>query len=60
MTKGAEVDPGSTIVQGIPSQVEDTGATILQDSPPARNIPWIPITLGLVAVLGAIWFFFLR
>ena len=58
--QGAEVDPGSTIFQGTPSQVEDTGATILQDSPPARNIPWIPITLGLVAAAGAIWFFFLR
>jgi predicted component of type VI protein secretion system len=58
--QGAEVDPGSTVFQGTPSQVEDTGATILQDSPPARNIPWVPIALGLVAAAGAIWFFFLR
>jgi predicted component of type VI protein secretion system len=58
--QGAEIDPGSTIFQGTPSQVEDTGATILQDSPPARNIPWIPIGLGLGAAAGAIWFFFLR
>jgi predicted component of type VI protein secretion system len=58
--QGAEVDPGSTVFQGSPSQVEDTGATILQDSPPARNAPWIPITLGLVAAAGAVWFFFLR
>jgi predicted component of type VI protein secretion system len=58
--QGAEVDPGSTIFQGTPSQVEDTGATILQDSTPARNIPWIPIVLGLAVVGGAVWFFFLR
>jgi predicted component of type VI protein secretion system len=58
--QGAEVDPGSTVFQGTPSQVEDTGATVLQDSPPARTIPWIPITLGLSAVAGAVWLFFLR
>ncbi|MGA7952304.1 MAG: FHA domain-containing protein [Gloeobacterales cyanobacterium] len=58
--QSAEVDPGSTIFQGTPSQVEDTGATILQDSPPSRNIPWVPIIFGLVGVIGAIWFFFLR
>ena len=58
--QGAEVDPGSTIFQGTPSQVEDTGATILQDSPPARNIPWVPIALGLGVAAGAIWFFLLR
>jgi predicted component of type VI protein secretion system len=55
-------DPGSTIFQGNPSQVENTNATILQESTPARTIPWVPIILGLVAVAGAvgIWFFFLR
>jgi predicted component of type VI protein secretion system len=55
-------DPGSTISQGNPSQVENTNATILQESTPARTIPWVPIILGLVAVAGAvgIWFFFLR
>ncbi len=58
--QGAEADSGSTIFQGTPSQVEDTGATILQDSPPARSLPWIPITLGLAASAGAIWFFLLR
>jgi predicted component of type VI protein secretion system len=58
--QGAEVDPGSTIFQGTPSQVEDTGATILQDSPNPRTIPWVPIALGLAAVAGSVWFFFLR
>lgn len=58
--QGAETDPGSTIFQRTPSQVEDTGATILQDSPNPRTIPWVPIALGLVAAAGAIWFFFLR
>jgi predicted component of type VI protein secretion system len=58
--QGPEVDSGSTIFQGTPSQVEDKGATILQESTPARNIPWVPIILGLVATLGAIWFFFPR
>jgi predicted component of type VI protein secretion system len=55
-------DPASTIAQGNPSQVENTNATILQESTPARTVPWVPILLGLVAVVGTvgIWFFFLR
>jgi predicted component of type VI protein secretion system len=58
--QSAEVDPGSTVFQGTPLQVEDTGATVLQDSPNPRTIPWVPIALGLVATAGAVWFFFLR
>jgi predicted component of type VI protein secretion system len=58
--QGAEADPGSTVFQGASSPVEDTGATILQDSPNSRTIPWVPIAVGLAAVAGAVWFFFLR
>jgi predicted component of type VI protein secretion system len=58
--QGAEADPGSTVFQGASSPVEDTGATILQDSPNPRTVPWVPIAVGLAAVAGAVWFFFLR
>jgi predicted component of type VI protein secretion system len=58
--QGAEADPGSTVFQGASSPVEDTGATILQDSPNTRTVPWVPIAVGLAAVAGAVWFFFLR